>query len=344
MKVASLAKMSLGAARYRLTGHRVPLHVLVTVTHQCNALCAYCAVPLQRVQELSTEEWGEILDRLARRGTTRVSISGGEPLTRADIGLLIDRCHTHGIYTSLESNGHLVPQRIGELKNLRQLVLSLDGRPANHDLLREHGSYKKVMQAIEVAKAAGIEVWTLTALTRRNIDDVGYILDQAEALGFTANFQVLQGDCSPYGKGGERLRADQAETQRVLRELLEARLAGRPVGISEKTLRYLLTWQDFRQTTDSTPHEDLHCLAGQLYCAIDADGTLSPCTLQAGSFGGKNIREVGFDAAFDTLRDNPCAACTSSALTEYNYLYNLNLPALVEYARARRWREERKVA
>lgn len=344
MKRSSLVKMSLGAARYRLTGHRVPLHVLLTVTHQCNALCAYCAVPLRRVPELSTEEWGEILDRLAKMGTTRVSIDGGEPLMRADIGLLIDRCDAYGIWTSLQSNGALVPERIGALKNLKQLVLSLDGRPANHDLLREHGSYKRVIKAIEIARSVGIEVWSSTVLTRRNIGDVGFVLDQAEALGFTATFQVLQGDCTPYGKSGVRLRPEQGESQRVLRELLEARIAGRPVGMSEKTLRYLLAWPDFRQATDAMPHEDLHCLAGQLYCAIDADGTLYPCTLQAGTFPGRNIREVGLDAAFEGLRDNPCSACTSSALTEYNYLYNLNLPALLEYARAGRWREQRKVA
>lgn len=344
MKGESLVKMGLAAARYRLTGHRVPLHVMMTVTHKCNALCSTCGVPMKHVQELDTQEWVGLIDHLAHLGTTRASIGGGEPLTRADIGVILDRCRAHGIWTSLETNGHLVPSRISALRNLQQLVLSLDGRPAAHDALREHGSHAKVLEALKVAKAHGLEVWTLTVLNRRNLGDVDYILDLAEEHGFVANFQVLLTDSGPYGRTGERLRPSQAETQRVMRQLLEARLQGRPVGLSEKSLRYLLTWEDYRRATSVPPHEDLHCLAGQLYCAVDADGTVYPCSLTSSTFPGRNIREVGFDKAFEALRDNPCRACTSSALTETNYLYNLNLPALVEWARSARWHEDRTVA
>ena len=48
------------------------------------------------------------------------------------------------------------------------------------------------------------------------------------------------------------------------------------------------------------------------------------------------VREHGFGAAFDALRDNPCRACTSTALTEYNYLYNLNAPTLLEWVKTLR--------
>jgi MoaA/NifB/PqqE/SkfB family radical SAM enzyme len=114
------------------------------------------------------------------------------------------------------------------------------------------------------------------------------------------------------------------------------------VGISEKTLKFLLTWQDFRQATSIPPHEDLHCMAGQLYCAIDSDGMVAPCPLQLGFWAGEracgDALEAGFNTAFENLRDNPCKACTSSALTEYNFLYNLNLPSLVEWLHTTRQR------
>jgi hypothetical protein len=61
---------------------------------------------------------------------------------------------------------------------------------------------------------------------------------------------------------------------------------------------------------------------------------VSPCPLLAGRFPGKNVRDHGIDAAFDALRDNACRACTSTALTEYNYLYNLNAPAVFERLKA----------
>jgi hypothetical protein len=118
--------------------------------------------------------------------------------------------------------------------------------------------------------------------------------------------------------------------------LLEARLAGRRVGATEKYLRYLLAWKDFAVTTSLAPQEDLHCLAGQLYCAVMPDGTVTACSSLLGGGAGRNVRDGGFAAAFAHLRDNPCRACTSTALTEYNYLYNLNAPTLLELAKSLR--------
>ena len=344
MSGPSIAKMAVGSARYRLTGHRVPLHVMLAVTRRCTTSCATCAVPMKATEELSTREMLDLIDHLAGLGTARISITGGEPLLRADLPAILGRARVHGIWVSVESNGDLVPARIGDLRGLNQLILGLDGKESVHDQLREPGSFARVEAAVRAARAMGVEVWTQTVLNRKNLDQIPWILDFAEQHGLVASFQAIQGSRTPYGKAADRLQPSPDAMRRAIRELLEARLAGRPVGLSEKTLRYLLTWKDFSQATSIPPHEDLHCMAGQLYCAIDADGTVAPCPLQLGIWAGAQARgeQLGkkFDHAFESLRDNPCKACTSSALTEYNFLYNLNLPSLVEWVRTGRWRDQ----
>lgn len=339
-----LAKMAAGAARYRVSGHRLPLHVQYAVTRRCNTLCSHCAIPLGARAELGTDEAVALLDHLARIGTVRVTITGGEPLVRPDIGVLIDRCADHGLWTTLETNGARVPEQLERLRRLRQLVLPLDGAQAAHDQLRGPGSYDEVIAALEATRKPGrapLDVWTTTLLHRDNLDQVGHVLDLADRYQFTAMFQVLQSEGTPFGKAAAAWVARPEAVRKALRVLLEAKLAGRRVGMTEKTLRYLLSWEDTQRAWTVSPQEDLHCLAGQLYCTIDADGRVYPCTLHLGrGESAKSVRSDGFEAAFDTLKSHACRACNNTALTEYNYLYNLNFATLYEWARSGRWRQQ----
>lgn len=333
----ALLKSGVGAARYRLTGHRMPLNVTLFVTARCDALCSYCAMPLARRQrELDTTEMVRLVDDLAAAGAVRVGIGGGEPLVRDDIGTIVQRCTAHGMWTTLETNGYRYPQLADELVGLGRLMVSLDGGERVHDENREPGAWRKAMAAIEAASRRGVDLHTITTLTKHNLGDIDVVLDLADRWGFVANFQVLQR--RPYlspARAAELAPPDDA-VKKALRGLLEARLAGRRVGATEKYLRYLLTWDDLAESRSAAPHEDLHCLAGQLYCAVLADGTVTPCGMLGSTFAGRNVRDGGFAAAFDHLRDNACRACTSTALTEYNYLYNLNAPTLLELAKSLR--------
>lgn len=317
------------AARYRLTGHRAPLAAHISVTTRCDALCTYCAIPLRKTKELDTQELVELVDGFARRGVVRVSLGGGEPLVRDDIGILVERCADHGMFCQLETNGYRYPARAHELDRVGELVLSYDGEERAHDLNREPGSWEQARAALRLARARGVPVRLRATLTRHNIDQVEHVIATAEAHDALADFQILQHApllAEPLAKD---LAAPPEALRAALRRVLEARQAGRPVSNTEKSLRYLLSWEDFGTPTARAPHEDLHCLAGQLYVAVDADGTMNPCALWSGRFPGRSVRG-GLDGALEAVRDNPCRACTCATLAEYNFLYNLNGPALVE--------------
>lgn len=329
----AMVRSGLGAARYRLTGHRMPLAVTLRLTHRCDALCRTCALPLIPCTELDTVAWMRVIDTLARLGTIRVGFTGGEPLLRDDVGALVDRCSSHGMWTTLETNGYRYPELRGTLGTLGRVMIGLDGAEPAHDRMREPGAWKKAMRALEAAAEDDVDRWTTTTLTRHNLDQIDWILDEADRLGFTAAFQPLLQDRALAPASAADLAPANDDLRKALRQLLEARVAGRRVGVSEKLLRYLLTWEDFQVGTSAQPHEDVHCVAGQLHCAIEADGTMLPCSLLAGRFKGANAAE-DFQVAFDRVRDNACKACASTPLTEYNFLYNLNAPALFEWGRA----------
>jgi MoaA/NifB/PqqE/SkfB family radical SAM enzyme len=331
---AALLKSGVGAARYRLTGHRMPLSVTLYVTARCDTLCDYCAIPLQGGRELGTAEMIALVDAMADAGAVRVGLTGGEPLVRDDIGLVVDRLAAHGIWCTLETNGHRYPSRAAELDRVGRLMIPVDGREDAHDVHRGPGAWRRAMRAIEVARARGMSVHTVTTLSAATVGEVDAVVDLAERLGCTAEFQVLHPRPFQSVARAAELRAQDDALRKALRQILEARLAGRPVGTSEKSLRYLLSWPSYADATARVPHEDVHCMAGQLYCAVWPDGGVTACGMLSASRPGPS--PGGFAAAFAALRDHPCQACTSTAFTEYNYLYNLNAPTLIEWTKALR--------
>jgi MoaA/NifB/PqqE/SkfB family radical SAM enzyme len=323
-----------GAARYRLTGHRMPLTAWIAVTTRCNALCRTCSIPLRKVPELATEPLVAIIDGLAERGCVRINFTGGEPLLRDDLGVLVERAAAHGVFASVETNGYLYPQRAAELDAAGELVVALDGGRDAHDANREPGSFVRAMAAIELATRRGLRVRTMTTITRHNVDTLDDVLDLAAAHGFVADFQLLEHAPMLAESLAQALAAPPEALRRALLRLVEARRAGRPVAPSERLLRYVRQWGDYGHTTSDDPREDVHCLAGQLFVSIEPDGTVLPCPLWSRRYPGRSAATDGLDAALDAVRDNPCRACTSPVLTETNYLYNLNGPAVAERVRA----------
>ncbi len=326
-----LLRNGLGALDHHLRGRRRPLNVMIALTNRCNAHCGYCKIPERDQTELDTAELLDLLDRLKRAGTVRVGLWGGEPLVRADLPILVDRCRKHGFWTSVVTNGWLLPRRAAELMGVNHFLISLDGRPETHDAQRGAGSHARVMAALQSAHARGLPFWTITVLTERSLGDIDWVLDTAEKYNSQAMFQVLH---HPPALAPEAVEApDNTSLRAAIAHLLAEKAKGRPVGVSEHTLRYLQRWPDYRRSTSPVPVSGRSCLAGSLYCNVDADGRLYPCSLRVGAGDGPHFRE-GID--LDRLDHPDCAACTATAFTEYDALFGLDPRTIWSWVRALR--------
>ncbi|MGZ6727615.1 MAG: GTP 3',8-cyclase MoaA, partial [Gaiellaceae bacterium] len=109
--------------------------VRVSVTDRCNFRCRYCMPAeglewLERDELLSFEELARIVRVLAAMGVDEVRLTGGEPLVRRDlpvlVGLLADIPGVEDL--SLTTNGILLDRLAGPLVDagLRRLNVSLD--------------------------------------------------------------------------------------------------------------------------------------------------------------------------------------------------------------------------
>jgi cyclic pyranopterin phosphate synthase len=109
--------------------------VRVSVTDKCNFRCTYCMPAeglewLGRQEILSFEEIARLVGVLARLGVDEVRLTGGEPLVRRDLPVLVGMLSTiDGVRDlSLTTNGVLLDRLAGPLveAGLQRLNVSLD--------------------------------------------------------------------------------------------------------------------------------------------------------------------------------------------------------------------------
>ena len=80
-----------------------PLWLLAELTYKCPLQCAYCSNPLDFAQykdELSTEEWLKVFREGRKLGAVQLGFSGGEPLVRQDLDILVKEVRRYKLIES----------------------------------------------------------------------------------------------------------------------------------------------------------------------------------------------------------------------------------------------------
>lgn len=299
--------------KIRILKKKIPFSVNFVLTYRCNQNCLYCGCNRFKSREMSTEEALRLIREMAEAGTRRLGFTGGEPLLREDLEELILASSKKGITTTLNSNGSLVPERIGELKGLDFLVLTLDGPPEIHDGQRGAGTYEKVMAAVRAANRAGIKVWIVCVLTRANIDHIDFVLKTAREEGFEIYFNpVFEYRLAAEGAG--RLAPERADFIRTIEKILEKKLNAAPILNSPSAIKSLLY-------LEKTP---ITCQVGKLFCTIAPDGRVFPCYPFLEDAEVPNALELGFKEAFNRIEKPHCAKCKCGSHLELNLLSSFN--------------------
>jgi len=136
---------------------------------------------LPRSELLSYEELGRLVRVFAELGVTKVRLTGGEPLLRRDLEVLVRMAaETPGIEDiALTTNGSLLAPRAVALREagLKRVTVSLDSlRPEVFAALADTKvPLQHVLDGIEAAAAAGLPV-KLNTVLRRGVND-GDLLD-----------------------------------------------------------------------------------------------------------------------------------------------------------------------
>lgn len=153
----------------------------VSVTDRCNFKCFYCRTPqgshfANRESLLTYEE----IERLARifveLGITKIRLTGGEPLLRKNLELLVGKLSSIGRLEdlALTTNGFDFYERADSFKSagLTRVTISLDS--LNRERFREitgYPDYGNVLMSIEKAKELKLEPVKVNCVLIRGVND-----------------------------------------------------------------------------------------------------------------------------------------------------------------------------
>jgi PqqA peptide cyclase len=167
-----------------------PLWLLAELTYRCPLHCVYCSNPVEYTRyrsELSTEAWIKVLREARELGCVQLGFSGGEPLLRDDLEVMVREAHALGYYTNLITSGvGLNEERITELRHagLDHIQLSLqDSTRELNDFLSHTRTFELKNRIARLIKQHGYPMVLNVVLHRQNLDHIEQILSMAERMG-----------------------------------------------------------------------------------------------------------------------------------------------------------------
>ncbi|MBB5500833.1 pyrroloquinoline quinone biosynthesis protein PqqE [Paraburkholderia sp. MM5384-R2] len=296
-----------------------PLWLLAELTYRCPLHCAFCYNPLDYTdhnRELTTGQWLDVLREARALGAVQLGFSGGEPLVREDVEVLVEEAHRLGFYTNLITSGvGLTDQRLGDLKaaGLDHIQLSFqDSTQQLNDFLSSTRTFELKQRVAVALKRHGFPMVMNCVLHRYNLPHVDKIIEMALALG--AEYLELA-NTQFYGWA----RENQAQLMPTQQQLEEAEAV---------VARYRRTHGErckiFFVVPDYFERRPKRCMNGwgAVFLGVAPDGAALPCHAARGLPGltlpnvkDMPLREIWYDSdAFNRFRGlqwmkEPCRSC-----------------------------------
>ena len=251
-----------------------PLWLLAEVTYQCPLHCVFCYNPVDFAQtrnELSTEDWLRVLREARAAGSVQCGFSGGEPLVRDDLEILVAEAHRLGFYTNLLTSGvGLTESRAAALKaaGLDHVQLSFqDSTKELNDFLSHTKTFDLKRRTADLIKAHDWPMVLNCVIHRLNIDYIEQIIDLAVELGA----EYLELANSQYYSWAE-LNRDKLLPSRAQLERAERITRACREKYGDK-IRIIFVVPDYYETRPKK------CMNGwgNVFLTVTPDGTALPC-------------------------------------------------------------------
>jgi len=296
-----------------------PRWLLAELTYRCPLHCVFCYNPLDYTAqgvELGTDAWLRVLREARALGAVQLGFSGGEPLVRDDLEILIAEARGLGYYSNLITSGvGLNETRIRAFKaaGLDHIQLSFqDSTRQMNDFLSSTRTFDLKSKVAALIKEYEYPMVLNVVLHRLNIDHVQEILEMAQRMG--ADYVELA-NTQFYGwawHNREQLMPSRAQVERA--EEVTRRFRER----TDHAMRIFFVVPDY---FERRPKPCMNGL-GSIFLTVTPDGTALPCHaarmlpgLDFPNVKSASVEHVWYESqAFNHFRGydwmkEPCRSC-----------------------------------
>jgi cyclic pyranopterin phosphate synthase len=179
---------------------RTATDLRISVTDRCNFRCRYCMPPeglpwLPKEEILSFEELARVAGILVESGVRSIKVTGGEPLMRRDVHILVRMLRDLGddLDLSVTTNGYLLAGQAGRLKNagLDRVTVSCDSLVRHRFAeMTLRDALEDVMRGLKVSAELGLTPVKINTVVikNHNEDEAVAFANLARETGYEVRF------------------------------------------------------------------------------------------------------------------------------------------------------------
>ena len=322
-----------------------PLYAGLNVTDNCNMRCIMCnSWRSHSAEELTTQEWKDVIRQLKDHGIRFLGFAGGEPLLRKDLPSLIAYATSLGLHTELTTSGYLLDEaRATALfaAGLKSVVISIDGVGEAYEAIRGR-EWRRVEQACEILARAHrqgtVRVVIGFVLMKPTLDHVEAVKALSARVGLPLVFSLL--DASTYLFQLEEIAQafwirDKAD-QRKLAALQRSLVRDKEMNGSVREQYAAIEW--FAKYFEDPRQPQLPCTVSQTRILIDSHGKVFGGCWALGDYGclrNQSLRDIlrspKYRAAHQKMFAKQCPGCSCG----YKVSLELSLPTQLRDLRLR---------
>ena len=164
-----------------------PYTLTAELTYRCPLHCPYCSNPSDLAaqgNDIDTDTWMRVFHEAEELGVVQLNLTGGEPLLRDDLELLVEKARRLDLYTNLITSG--VPLTFERLSRLRAVGLDsvqISVQSTNRtlsDRLAGTPSFSRKLDVMRWARSLDLPLTLNVVLHRENIAEVEDLIALAE--------------------------------------------------------------------------------------------------------------------------------------------------------------------
>ena len=179
---------------------RTIVNLRISVTDRCNFRCTYCMPAdnvefMDRSNLLSFEEIQRVVQIVSRMGINRLRLTGGEPLMRKNLPVLIKMLNeVDGIDDiAMTTNAYFLKDQAQSLKDagLKRLNVSLDALdPEKFRDVNRRDCLQSVLAGLDTARKVGFKSIKINAVAVRNFSEteIMSLIEMGRSDGFEVRF------------------------------------------------------------------------------------------------------------------------------------------------------------
>src|SRR5918992_2079317 len=187
MREASFITRALLSTRHPVLAHLIPMR-------RCNLACGDWNEYDHTSKPIPLDIIKSRLDKLAKLGTSVVTISGGEPMMHPELDQIIQHIRVRGMIAGLISNGYyFTPERIKRLNNagLEYLQISIDNVEPDNVSKKSLKNLDRKLQHLAEHADFHVNINSVIGGGIKTPEDALVIARRAVELGFSSTVGVI---------------------------------------------------------------------------------------------------------------------------------------------------------